>query len=176
MQVFRRGAIQRIASGLGADEAIGARPEPRFLFRLSWARFSNFVLPLLVVLTLASFDGGYWPAAWGWGGLALAWTAMLALVLRRSPRLGRLDLAFVSSLALVVGWVLFSTLWSASSVRSVLEGQRALLYLAGVTGFSSWGEPGSTAASSSASGRRSRSRPDMRWQRGSSRESSSLPT
>ena len=84
------------------------------------------------VSALAFFDGGYWPTAWGWAGLALAWTAALALVLREAPRVGRLDIAFVAGLAAVTGWTLASALWSESPGRSVLESQRALVYLAGV--------------------------------------------
>ncbi len=97
------------------------------------AGLASPALAFFVVLTLAFFDGGYWPTAWGWGGVALAWTAMLALVLREAPRLGRLELALVAAFALFVSWVLLSALWSESAGRSVLEGQRAVLFLGGVT-------------------------------------------
>ncbi len=111
---------------------ISVKPERAFAVRISLLPLSSFLLPSLVVLSLAFFDGGYWSTAWGWGGLALAWTAMLALVLRDSPRLGRLDLALIAMFALFVGWVLLSALWSESTGRSVLESQRGVLFLCGI--------------------------------------------
>ncbi|MBA2463062.1 MAG: O-antigen ligase family protein [Actinobacteria bacterium] len=99
------------------------------------AAFASPALAFLVVLALAFFDGGYWPTAWGWSGLALAWITALALVLREEPRAGRFDLAFVAALAAVFVWILVSAAWSQSGGRSVLESQRALVYLVGVAAF-----------------------------------------
>ncbi|MCP9485431.1 MAG: O-antigen ligase family protein, partial [Gaiellaceae bacterium MAG52_C11] len=58
--------------------------------------------------------------------------AVLPLLLREAPRLGPFDLAFVGGLAAVLLWVLASALWSSSPGRSILESQRALVYVAGV--------------------------------------------
>ena len=96
------------------------------------AALASAAFVFFVVILLAFFDGGYWPTAWGWTGIALAWVALLALVLRESPQLGRLDLAFVTAFAVFAGWVLLSAIWSESVARSVLEGQRTVLLLGGV--------------------------------------------
>jgi hypothetical protein len=74
--------------------------------------------------------GGYFPTSWGWTSLALFWAVAIALVLRTSIALGRLELGFVATLALFSGWVWLSTTWSEAAPRSFLEGQRVLVYLA----------------------------------------------
>jgi hypothetical protein len=87
---------------------------------------------LLLVVLLGNAHGGYFPAAWGWAALALAWVAGLALLLTSRASLGgRLELAFLGSLLLLIAWTALSTVWSSGVEQSVLEVQRGLVYLAG---------------------------------------------
>ncbi|MBA2476273.1 MAG: O-antigen ligase family protein [Actinobacteria bacterium] len=94
------------------------------------AHASAALLPLLTVLLLAVNNGGYYPTAWGWSALGLLWTAAIALVVRSSPRVGRLEVAFLAGLAAFTAWTFASVLWTSSTTQTVLEGERALVYLA----------------------------------------------
>src|SRR5262249_56601878 len=77
-------------------------------------------------------NGGYFPVSWGWSaplGLSVTTVALLAgCDLRPSSR----ELAFVASLAALLGWKCLSTAWSAGPTQAGLEGQRDLVYLGGV--------------------------------------------
>jgi uncharacterized membrane protein YidH (DUF202 family) len=87
---------------------------------------------LLLVVLIGNAHGGYFPTAWGWSALTLAWVAGLALLLSSRATLGgRLELAFLASLLLLIAWTALSIAWSSSVEGSVLEVQRALVYLAG---------------------------------------------
>jgi len=83
------------------------------------------------VLGLAAAGGGWSAVSWGWAALALCWAAGLALVLgpqRPSP----VELAFAAGLLAIAAWMGASTLWSQSVPASVLEVERAVVYVAGV--------------------------------------------
>jgi hypothetical protein len=82
------------------------------------------------VLGLAAAGGGWSAVSWGWAALALAWAAALALVLG-GERPSRLELAFGGGLLGVAGWMGASTIWSQSVPSSVLEVERAVVYVAG---------------------------------------------
>ena len=99
--------------------------------QVSWADVRAVLLVLLTITALAAANGGYWPTAWSWSSLALLWIAGLALVLR-VPALGRLEIATLGALLGLVAWIAASTLWSSNVGQTVLELQRALVYVAGV--------------------------------------------
>lgn len=84
------------------------------------------------VIGLAGAQGGYFPSAWNWVTLPLLWLAVLALALRERVMLSRPESVFLALLAAVTGWILLSVTWSVASAPSILESQRALLYVAGV--------------------------------------------
>jgi hypothetical protein len=89
------------------------------------------LLAFASVLGLAAASGGYAATTWGWAALALCWAAAVALVLgarRPSP----LELAFFGGLLALAAWMGASTLWSQSVPASVLEVERAVVYVAGV--------------------------------------------
>src|SRR5438105_1132334 len=90
------------------------------------------VLAAAVAAALAFDDGGYFPPAWGWSALVLFWVAGLALFLRDRFAFGRLELAMLGSFAGLVAWAALSSAWSSSTERSILEGQRDLVYLGGL--------------------------------------------
>lgn len=93
---------------------------------------ATFAAAFVPIAGLGFADGGYWPTAWGWSGLALAWASAVTLVLAPQVRLGRYDIALACGLLTVAGWTLASSLWSESVGRTVLEAERSIVYLAGV--------------------------------------------
>jgi hypothetical protein len=82
------------------------------------------------IAALAADDGGYFPSAWNAGALALLWAAALLMLLPTRPRLAALDFVFLGALAGLVAWIGLSITWSIDQGQSVLEVQRAVLYLA----------------------------------------------
>ena len=82
------------------------------------------------ITALAADDGGYFPTAWNTGAVALLWTTALLVLLPTRPRLATLDLVFLGALAGLVAWIGLSIAWSIDQGQSVLELQRAVLYLA----------------------------------------------
>src|SRR3712207_1213223 len=95
--------------------------------------------PLLLVLAgpaalvgYLSFNaGGFFPGEIAIGALAAAQVLVLYVMLSRNP-LGRLSwpsVAGVVAMALMALWILLSQLWSDSPARSLIEFDRALLYL-----------------------------------------------
>ena len=86
----------------------------------------------LFIIATAEADGGYFPTAWGWSVLALAWVAGLALILTERVSFGRLEKALISSLLALIVWTGLSVLWTSDVDATVLEVQRDLVYLVGV--------------------------------------------
>jgi hypothetical protein len=81
---------------------------------------------------LAFANGGYGSISWGWSALALLWVAGLALLLRVDPRISALELTALFGLAGVLAWTLLSNIWTFSATRTMLEGQRTVVYVAGL--------------------------------------------
>jgi hypothetical protein len=83
--------------------------------------------------TLAAFgfaSGGYYPTAWGWGALVALWVCVIYLVIGEAARPSPLAIALVAGLAGFAAWTWLALLWSDDVDQTVLEGQRALLYVA----------------------------------------------
>ena len=85
-----------------------------------------------LVFGLGASQGGYFPTSWGWATLALCWAAAVALVVRGEIRWGRLEIGAGASLTAFAVWTALSVAWTQSNSRSVLEAERALLYVAGL--------------------------------------------
>jgi hypothetical protein len=87
-----------------------------------------------LVAALGFDNGGYAATAWGWSGVLLL--ALLAVLL--AGGIGRprgLALVFVAALAALSAWVAASILWSSDVSASVLEVERAILYVAAAAVF-----------------------------------------
>jgi hypothetical protein len=90
------------------------------------------LLAALVVAALAADAGGYAATSWGWSSLLLLVSAGVgcALGLRR---LEPLEWVFPALLAGLAGFVMLSLAWSTDVAETIHEGERMLLYLAGVS-------------------------------------------
>ena len=104
----------------------------RAALRAAWERTAPGLVGFTVVLVDGLDGGGYFPRAWRLTTFALLALALAALVGRPRIALGRLERSFLALFAAVTSWTALSTLWSDTPPTSVLEGERALVYLAGV--------------------------------------------
>ena len=86
----------------------------------------------LTIVASAAPQGAYFPTSWGWAALALGWVGAMAIVLSGRLSLGRLDAAALGCLALFVGWVALSTLWSTNVPATVSEVERDIIYPLGL--------------------------------------------
>jgi O-Antigen ligase len=84
------------------------------------------------VVGLAGAQGGFFPSSWGWATLPLLWVVALALALRQQVRLSGAERLFIGLIAALAAWILISATWSVATAASILEAERALVYVAGV--------------------------------------------
>jgi hypothetical protein len=82
------------------------------------------------VVGLGAAQGGYFPTSWGWASVPLCWSAAVALTVRTRVRLSRAEVVFLGALAAFTAWLAVSAAWSPAPADSVLETERALVYLA----------------------------------------------
>jgi O-antigen ligase len=85
-----------------------------------------------VLASIGLADGGLFPRTWRLGTLALLALAGAALLARRRVALGRLEWATLAALAAFAAWIAVSGAWSGRFSVSVLESERALLYVVAV--------------------------------------------
>ena len=85
------------------------------------------------VVGLTSAQGGYFPTSWGLSATLMLWATGLWLVVSGRTDAGRLDLLFLALLGGLTCWVGLSIAWSTVPAQSVLELQRTIVLLAGVT-------------------------------------------
>jgi hypothetical protein len=84
---------------------------------------------------LGAAQGAYFPSAWNWGALALAWAAGLALAFAPGISLSRAELVLLGLLGALAAWIALSLAWSASIPETTDEVQRAILYVTGTAAF-----------------------------------------
>jgi O-Antigen ligase len=84
------------------------------------------------VFALAAAQGGYFPTAWGWATLPLLWAIVIALLVRPKLTLSDRERVFVTLLAAFAVWIVVSTAWSVAPAETVLEFERAVVYVAAV--------------------------------------------
>src|SRR3954471_6821439 len=85
---------------------------------------------LVLLLAVGARDGGYFPTAWGWIVLGLAWAGCMALLLVRDISLARRELVTLGGLALFVAWTAASIGWSTDVSQSIWEVERDIAYVA----------------------------------------------
>src|SRR4051794_3002154 len=114
----------------------GTLPQNTLVAGISTTRLVSGAAPLLLgflpVALLASAQGGYFPAAWGWAAVGLLWPAGLYLVLRSSVRLSRAEVGLLSAWLALGAWIALSALWSRDLPQTFLEVERVLVYISGV--------------------------------------------
>lgn len=104
--------------------------------RLAERQFGTVALFGTVIASitgLASSNGGFFPSSWGWSAFGLFAVTIGALLFVPVERLSRLELAFLAAIAAIAAWTWLSIIWSPSHTQSVLEGERALVLVAGVS-------------------------------------------
>ena len=102
------------------------------LGRLGGMEVFGAAVALVVVAALAFANGGYGSSSWGWSGLVLLWVAALVVALGTDVRLGGLELTALLGFTGVLAWTLLSNIWTLSPTRTVLEGERTLVYVSGL--------------------------------------------
>jgi tetratricopeptide (TPR) repeat protein len=97
---------------------------------------ARLILPALAafapVFGLAAAQGGYFPTSWGWTSVPLLLTVAIAVIVRDQVRLGTTDTILLAVLAALVGWIALSAAWSVALDSTVLEVERALVYVGAV--------------------------------------------
>ena len=84
------------------------------------------------VAGLAADNGGYFPTTWGWASVGLCAVAAVLLAVNGFPRLRPLEAVVLAAIVGLSAWTFASSIWSISVGRSILEGERSLIYLSGV--------------------------------------------
>jgi O-antigen ligase len=97
-----------------------------------WDSAAAAVGGAIAVGGLAAANGGYFPPAWGWSAIGIAWVAALALVVRPALRFERFDAVLLTAWVAIGAWIWLALLWSVAGWRTVLEGERVLVYVVAV--------------------------------------------
>lgn len=95
----------------------------------TWPRIAAVLLGGSVVATVGFTDGGVLPRAWRLATLALCAIAGAALLARGRIALGRLEWAVVASFAALAAWTAASAWWSGTPTASLLQAERAAVYV-----------------------------------------------
>jgi O-Antigen ligase/Tetratricopeptide repeat len=82
------------------------------------------------IVSLSAASGGFFPPAWGWATIGFALAAAAVLALADTVELGTVDVVALVALTSFLAWIALSLVWSESPTRTVLELQRALVYVA----------------------------------------------
>ena len=91
--------------------------------------------PLLVaaiLVALLASQGGYFPPSWGWSSVLLLVVIGAWAILTQNVSVTRGELAWLGAIAALVVWTALSAIWSPDTGASLLEAQRALLYLVAI--------------------------------------------
>jgi len=99
----------------------------------SLAPLLPFAVALVPVVGLAAAQGGYFPTSWGWASVPLLWAAAIALAVGDRVRLNRYERVFLGSLVALAAWIALSISWTAAVGATVVELERALVYVAVVS-------------------------------------------
>jgi hypothetical protein len=85
------------------------------------------------VITLAGFaQGGYFPTAWGWTGLALLWIVLASVLVARPERVSLPAVVSVSALFSFLALTALSSVWATGASGPIRSAQLAVVYVAGL--------------------------------------------
>lgn len=84
------------------------------------------------VAGVAAENGGYFPTTWGWSAVGFCGVAAALLALNGLPRFRPFEKVVLAAVAGLSVWTFASAIWSISVTRSMLEGERSLVYASGV--------------------------------------------
>lgn len=90
------------------------------------------VVSFSVILAVGADAGGYFPTAWRLSAFALLAFAAAALIARPRVGIDTLDWCLLGAFGALTAWIAASALWSDDPSASLLEAERALVYLAGL--------------------------------------------
>src|SRR5216117_3367842 len=116
----------------GAETLVREGASPGAVVRMQLALPVTLVAAGAVV-GLTSAQGGYFPTSWGLSATLMLWATGLWLVVSGRTDAGRVDLLFLALLGGLTCWIGLSIAWSTVPAQSVLELQRTIVLLAGVT-------------------------------------------
>jgi O-antigen ligase len=97
-----------------------------------WQRTAPGLVSFTVVVADGLAGGGYFPHAWRLTTFAFLAFAIASLVGRQRITLTRIEWVFLGLLAALTLWIAASTQWSDTPETSLLEAERAVVYLAGM--------------------------------------------
>src|SRR6185436_5521160 len=80
----------------------------------------------VLLVAVGADHGGYFPVAWGWAGVVLAWAAVVALLLG-AVAVDRVGIAALGALTAFVAWVALTWAWSDTPGTTLSEAQRDLM-------------------------------------------------
>jgi len=104
--------------------------------RLLQPALPGLAVSLFVVATvggLALAGGGYGPVVWGLAGLGFLWVLAVGVVVVTRVQFGALEAVALASFAALLAWTGLSVLWSLDVAQSVVEVQRGVVALAGLS-------------------------------------------
>jgi hypothetical protein len=97
---------------------------------------AHLLLPALAafatVFGLAAAQGGYFPTSWGWASVPLLLAIAIAVIVRDQVHLGGREALVLAGLTALTAWIAVSAAWSVALAPTVLEVERALVYVAAV--------------------------------------------
>jgi hypothetical protein len=112
---------------MSVSDAVEARTSERNVW-------SDRIFPALVgfvpIVAVSSAQGGYFPTSWGWTTLGLVLAAGVTILARERVVFSLTEVLFVSAWAAVAGWIALSLLWTIDFTSTMLEIERALVYVA----------------------------------------------
>jgi len=112
---------------MSVSDAVEARTAERNV----WGdRALSALLGFVPIVAVSSAQGGYFPTSWGWTTLGLVLAAGVTILSRDRVELSRVEMVFVGAWALVAGWMAVSLIWTTDFSSTMLEIERALVYVA----------------------------------------------
>ena len=107
---------------------VGVRETPRALAIEPSVVLVSVGLFIAVVATAAP-HGSYFPSSWGWASLAFLWAGAIALAIRRTVSLSRLEVAYLVAWLALLAWIAASLLWSPTATHTMYEVERTIIYV-----------------------------------------------